>query len=189
MLATRMRLAASAPAAGAWELISTTTASDDATIDIINLSSDFVYKFFWYGLQPATDAQQLNIRTSTNNGGDWDAGASDYAWTTHEVPMTTSPSHLPGGDDADSRILVLLGPGSATNETADLEVTLFNPSGTEFTKFQWETTLFDSSFFDLWETITGAGVRLSAADVDGVRFFHTSGNIASGTLKVYGLRS
>jgi hypothetical protein len=37
--------------------------------------------------------------------------------------------------------------------------------------------------------VTGAGSRLSSADVDAIRFYFSSGNIESGTITMYGLRN
>ncbi len=172
-----------------WTLLSTTVASGDATIDITGLTSDyFAYKFIWYAIQPATDDRDIWMRTSSDNGISWDSAGSDYAWAVHEVSMATSPIHIVGGDSADSEISVIDSCGSATNETNDYEITLFNPSGTEYTKFKWEgfTVI---SVAAAAEHVTGAGVRLEAAAVNGVRFLFETGNIAQGTLKVYGVRA
>lgn len=171
-----------------WELLQTQTASGDATIDVIDvIGSHVMYKFFWYGFQPATDIQPFYLRTSTDNGGAWDAGVSDYAFSWHNVSMATSPVHSVAGDDADAQIQIMGNVGNAANELCDLEITLFNPSGTEYTKFKWEG--FRMNLTTVGLHVVGAGVRLSAADVTGVRFLFDTGNIASGTLKVYGLNA
>jgi len=173
----------------AWELLQTQVASASATIDVIDvITSDyFLYKFFWYAIKPTTDSRDLFMRTSTDNGGAWDGAASDYAWCTHRIAFEDQSTAVVG-DDADSEIELIPLAGSATNETSDLEVTLFNPSGTEFTKFKWE--LLYTNVQAEYRHLVGAGMRLSAADVTGVRFLFESGStIASGTLKVYGLRA
>ena len=174
-----------------WALLSTTVASADATIDVTGLNSDyFMYKFVWYGVQPDTESTtKFHIRTSSDNGASFDAGVSDYAWGNHRVSMTTSPAHDPEGDNADSEIQINGNDalGTNANELMDLEITLFNPSATEYTKVKWEGTYFDAGV--LGNHIVGAGVRLSAAAVDGVRFLYSTGNISVGTLKVYGVRA
>ncbi len=178
---------------GGWDFIKTQVASGNPTIDVINLSSDyFVYKFIWSGLAPATESTtKFYIRTSSTNGSTWDGGGTNYAWSNHRVSMTGSPAHDPEGDNSDSEIQINGNDalGTNANELMDLEITLFNPSGTEYTKFKWEGVYFDNAATPLGNHIIGAGVRLSAADVNGVRFLMSSGNIASGTLWVYGIKA
>ena len=178
---------------GGWDFIETQVASGDATIDVINLSSDyFVYKFIWYGVQPATESTtKFYIRTSSTNGSTWDGGSTNYAWANHRVSMATSPAHDPEGDNSDSEIQVNGNDalGTNANELMDLEVTLFNPAGTEFTKVKWEGCYFDSAATPLGNHIVGAGIRLSAAAVNGVRFIYSTGNIEVGTLWVYGIKA
>jgi len=171
-----------------WTLLSTTVASSDSTIDIINLSSDyFMYKFVWYGVKPSSDDVDFNIRTSSDNGSSWDSSSSDYAWIWHRVGATGSPAHLLVGDNADGEITVRDSNGNATNESSDWEITCFNPSGTEYTKFKWEGNQMNASTEG--NLIFGGGLRLSTTAVDGVRFLFDSGNIASGTLWVYGVKA
>jgi len=174
----------------AWELLSTTTASNDATIDITNLSSThFVFKFIWYGLDPVTDGAEFFMRTDSDNGASFDAGTSDYGWVHHHVEMDpTTPAHAVTGDNADSEIQLFVNHGSAANELGDIEITLFNPSGTEFTKVKWKGLYFNSAL-SRYAHVMGAGVRLSAANVDAVRFLYSTGNINAGTLKVYGIKA
>ncbi len=174
--------------AGVWDLLETVVASADTEVDIINLSSTyFAYKFIWSGLLPASDNVALWVRTDANNGASFDAAGSDYAWAGHSLSMQTSPIHSPTGDNADAQIEVSLGFGTNANELADIEVLLFDPSATEYTKLTFAATFMDAvprGFF-----VSGAGVRLSAALVDAVRFLFSTGNIEVGTLKVYGMRA
>ena len=179
---------------GSWSLVATYVAAGDATIDVIDLQSDFVYKFFWSDIQSATDQVHFWIRTSTDNGISWDAAGSDYAWSNHTVTLATSPGHVVQGDNSDSQIEVVGDSneghhlGNGANEDTVWEFTLFNPSGTEYTKLKWEG-FFTDQFTNVLVHSIGAGVRLSAADVTGVRFLMESGNIASGTLKVYAIKA
>jgi len=173
-----------------WEFIETQTASGDATIDVLGLSSHVVYKFFWSGLQPATESTtKFFMRTDSANGASFDAGTSDYSWVNHRISMTPTEAHDPEGDNADSEIQINGNDalGNAANELMDLEITLFNPSGTEYTKVKWEGLYLDSAATPLGNHLWGAGARRSAAAVDAVRFLYSTGNISTGTLKVYGL--
>ncbi len=176
-----------------WTLLSTTVASGDATIDITDLTDEYaMYKFVWTGLAPATESTtKFFMRTDSDNGASFDAGASDYAWSNHRVSMLVStPAHDPEGDDSDSEMQINGNDalGTNANELMDVEITCFNPSGTEYTKFKWEGMYFDAGATPLGNHIIGAGIRLSAALVDAVQFLYSTGNIEVGTLKVYGVR-
>ncbi len=176
-----------------WTLLSTTVVSGTPSeIDVINLSSDyFAYKFVWYAIKPATDGVDLYIRTSSD-GVSWDSTGSDYAWARHGGKIDTTPSHVVAGDNLDAQINTVIDKGAAANENADMEITLFNPSGTEYTKFIWNSIGRPSEDItgsvDPWRWI-GGGIRLEAAAVNGVRFLMSSGNITSGTLWVYGIKA
>ncbi len=176
--------------AGVWDLLETVVASSDATINITGLTSTyFTYKFIWVALVPSTNAVTFQARTSTDAGVSYDAGETDYAYTNHHLTMVTSPGHASIGDDLASALDLTLAfqIGTAFDELSDLEITLFNPSDTNFTKFTWDQVGIDQLATGV--SNVGAGMRLSAANVDSVRFLMSSGNIAEGTLKVYGQRA
>ncbi len=178
---------------GAWDLLETVVASNDATISITGLSSKhFLYWFVWSQIQPTTDAQ-LMIRTDSDGGASYDAAGGDYAYSNHQVSLeTTSPTHAVQGDNSHTHMIIAPDGspglfGSAADEDVDVDIILFNPSGTAFTKLTWEGCISseDGTFYHT----LGGGYRLSAADVDAVQFLFSAGNINTGTLKVYGLRA
>lgn len=181
----------SGSALGGWSLVASFVASSDATIDVIDLSSDFVYKFFWYGTQPSTDERFLWIRTSTDNGASFDAGGSDYAWVNQRISFQTAPLHSVDGDNADSEINfnTTTSMGNLSTQVSDYEITCFNPSDTGYTKFKWEGSVNNGDITPVRYLFTGAGVRLSAAAVNGVRFLYSTGNVLKGTLKVYAIKA
>jgi len=151
------------------------------------LSSDYyMYKFVWYGIQPVSDAR-FEMQTSSDNGVSFDSGASDYDYIAHQVTMATSPAHTVVGNDNATRIQFVEDAGNLANELIDLEITLFSPLRTEYTQIKFEGTSLDDTI--VGTHIIGGGVRLEAAAVNGVRFFFNTGNIATGTLKVYGVRA
>ncbi len=173
-----------------WTLLSTTVASGDATIDITGLTSDYyMYKFFWYGVQPSDDATIFFVAsTSTDNGSTFDAGGSDYEWANHEVSMATSPAHVVTGEEDNSAFAFhSVVSGNAANELSDFEITLFNPSATEYTKAV-HSGLHISSTGVIRHTM-GANARVDTTTVNAIQFKFTIGNIDLGTLKVYGVRA
>ncbi len=175
---------------GQWNLLETVVASGVGSVDVINLSSKyFAYKLIWNGLQAVSDNALFALRFSTDNGDNWDAGSSDYAQSSHRMNMATSPTTSLGGDEADDEIWVTLNDmGNASDELADFEFTLINPSETQETKIRWHGVQFDSGTEG--EHSIGGGVRFEAAAVNGIQFrFAIGGNISVGTLKIYGVRA
>lgn len=167
---------------GEWELINTYAPSAAASQAVTGFDSAVYtnYKIILEKITPATDAQELFMRTSTDGGSSFDSGASDYDWVVQTNGAATS-------DDADSEIAITgTTLGTAGNEYFSGEMLILNPGAAAFCDIQWEgggRTSAPGPF-----TAQGRGTRLAAADVNAVQFLFASGNIASGTMRFYGLR-
>ena len=136
---------------------------------------------------PATDGVNFYMRTSTNNGSSYDSGASDYKYNI--ARSNTSTATVSGvNDTADAQIVLNSSAlGSDTNEDLVGVVEIMNPSNTKFTRvtslINFETS---ANHIERCHTI---GERSSAADVDAIQFLFSSGNVESGTFKLYGLKA
>ena len=173
-----------------WELISTATASNDASINFTGLSSTYAaYKIIIARVTPATDNVFFRMRTSTDNGSSYDAGASDYAHVKFGGQMSTSATSFIKGDDADVGIELLANAGSDTNEDGALEVILYGHSIATHTAVTWVSSFKLHSAGGPGFALNGSGYRLSAADVDAIQFLYSSGNVESGEFYLYGLRA
>lgn len=174
------------PANQAYTLISTATASTSSEITFTGLSSTYAaYKIIITDVVPATDNVSFYLRTSTDNGSSYDSGASDYVWNWRFAVMGSSAGDT--GDAADSFISLGSSFGSDTNEAGSHEITLFNPSSTAYTRINFDNVASDINGAQVMRY--GSGVRLSAADVDAIQFIFSSGNIESGTFKLYGIKA
>lgn len=172
---------------GDWEKITSSTASSSATIDFTGLSSTYLaYRIVISNLQPASDGVNFNLRTSTDNGLNFDAGASDYQWC---KIVTTTSGDSDDVDTADSAIeIVGLGSlGSNTNEKCNCDILIFNPSATKFTKVIFVSHFFNTS--TTRESQQGGGYRQSTTAIDAIRFLMSSGNIATGNFVLYGMKA
>lgn len=177
-----------APSGGDWELLSSATASSSATVDFTLTgwtNSDYAaYMVVFANVAPATDGAVFWLRTSSDGGSSYDAGASDYAWV---VTGTAG-----GTDSADNQIS-LTGTGAASqhgngaNELASGHVMCFRPSASAYTHFAG--LMFSINASGTHQGRQCYGQRMSAADVDAIRFLFDSGNIASGEFRLYGLRN
>ena len=169
----------------AVHLIETQTASSSATIDFVLPSGYYKFVIVFTGLAPATDNVGFWMRTSTDGGSTFDSGAGAYSWA-HSIAQAASVSYA--GSNADTELVIKDGSlGNATNETSSGSVSVLNPSAATYTHVTYEasTMITDGTIRQL----AGAGFRASAADVDAIRFLMSSGNIASGTFKLYGWQS
>ena len=175
-----------------WQLLGSVTASSDRPAFTSGLSSTYrAYKIILENIVPTNDNSHLSLRTSTDGGSNYDQGASDYQWAINSLTATTGTGDGFQNSSGSTRIqLTDHQMGSATNEQLCGEVTLYNPAGTGFTMVHWSLTHLRAT--DGAVTLeTGAGARMSAADVDAIQFSTTGAaeTIASGALRLYGLRN
>jgi hypothetical protein len=168
-------------------LISTQTASASATIDFTGLNSTYnKYIVEISGVIPATDGSALWMRTSSNGGSSYDAGAADYSWG--YIALTAGSTVTQNTDSSDDSIELSADQGTDTNESGAFTVEIINPSATNFTKVLYRGT-WQNSGGALLMCYGGGGIRSSAADVDAIRFLYASGNIEAGVFKLYGVKA
>lgn len=167
-------------------LISTATASNSATVDFTGLSSTYdEYLIELLNVIPATDGQVIYMRTSTNGGSSYDAGASDYKYAI-QAHTSANAAANDGGTGTEIR-LTNNGLGSDVNEVgASFSIRVIRPSVAQYCQIHWVGGYVTDA--GLIVTAQGTAQRQSAADVDAIRFLIGSGNIESGEFKLYGLR-
>ena len=77
--------------------------------------------------------------------------------------------------------------GSDNDQSLGGEFFLFNPSSTTFVK-HFMCTIQGNNFNNFTETGFTAGYGNTTSAIDGIRFNFSSGNIDSGTIKLYGIK-
>lgn len=168
--------------ANSMTLISTATASSSATIDFTGLTSAYKnYKVIVNNAVPAS-ATNLCLRTSTNNGTSYDSGAGNY-YSTHTNSGNTTWNY---GQASDDRAYINLNSldNTSSNGGTSFTLTLPNPSAANIAT--WYITGFEYGT-DLGAFIGGGYRNQTTGAVNAIRFFAYSGNIASGTFKLYGI--
>lgn len=173
------------------DLLSTQSASSSATIDFVLTKWLQLYDRFelhFADVLVATDAVTLGLRTSTNGGSTYDAGGNDYNWLRTYADSST-PVNASDSDDTN----IMLNDPTATEalsnvagETASGTITLYNPRIAQRFKASWQMTFINASTNIAYAY--GVGVRVAATDVDAVRLLASSGNITSGSFRLYGIR-
>ena len=178
--------------AGGLILISSQTISSAvAAVDITSgIDSTYdEYEIHLSGFKPVTDNVGLYLRTSTDGGSTFDSGASDYGFTA--LNSRTNLNTLSTSGVSAATAIQLDGYHNvhtdANCDGVDGVVRIFRPSEAAYTRMYFavvnpRTALTDESYNQ------GMGVRASATDVDAIRLLFSSGNIASGTVRLYGVR-
>ncbi len=176
---------------GAWELVSSATASNSASIDFNGLSGVYIeYKVVITGLRPASSNTYLQIRTSTNNGVNFDSGSADYGWI---VMGLNGGGQNAIADGSDSVVKITGTEGStrvASDENADnaFEINLYDPMNpsTRTTMTFWGVGADND-----WGPIGwyGVGTRRAAEAVNAISIFMGTGNISIANAKLYGLKA
>jgi hypothetical protein len=190
----RMNAAATAPE---WAtnhapvLLASKTASASATLDFIEMNNALYsrYRLVPKGLKPATDGVSLQLRFSTDGGATYDAGASAYRWSS--IGRTDNGTNENSESGADTAINIsgtsgnaILG-NAAGEDGVNGEIVIFNaPSATLKTCITVQLMTWNTAGRTL--TVVGAGAQATAADTDALRLLMSTGNIASGTVELWG---
>jgi hypothetical protein len=147
------------------------------------------YEFRISGLVPVTNNVNLFIRTSTNGGATYDAGATDYSyafWQSEHV--NTVGVHTSGGSAGEVAIAVLSGGIASGLSGLSGEVSLPYPHEARPAALSFRGMYVAGAGGNPVRSFHGTGRRSASADVDAIRFLFGSGNIASGRITMYGLR-
>jgi hypothetical protein len=184
-----------------WDVLSetpgytllTTNNTGGATMDFTqHINSRFnSFLLSLVNVRPVNDDQGFWLRVSEDAGANWKSGASDYDWATISRSGATSNVN---NDTADSEIELIdssfgagLGVGNATTEALNGEVYFYNPSGTAQHKrfkahLSWSNANGNAGIADT------TGIYKSANAITGVQFLFETGNITSGSIRLYGLK-
>lgn len=168
------------------ELLETQTAADDASIDFTSNIDDTYEKYIieFNDVIPATDGQQLRVRTSTD-AANFDTGASDYEFT-QTYQASSAASATDNESTGSNYVPITHTTGSAAGENCSGTLEIYAPASASFTAFSCRSVGFDASG-NLYRNLSG-GARKAAEDVNGIRLYFGSGNITSGEFKLYGVK-
>lgn len=171
----------------AWELISSVTASNSATVDFssLDLTNYAAIRIVCANVIPATDNVSFYMRLST--GGAFKSGASDYQFTGLVTDSGTSEITASLGA-AQIRFNGTGTVGNNTNEQINEIVDIIQPSNASVYKMiRYQGAQLNPSTALLQHS--GGGLFLFTTAIDGIRFLMSSGNITSGKFYLYGMRT
>jgi hypothetical protein len=179
-------------ATGSMVLISSQTASSSASISFTSgITSTYKeYQFYFINIRPATDNVTLSFNLSTDSGSNYNVtktssffraynaegggdeglgyqGAFDLAQSTSYQPITN-------------------GLGNGADENGGGFMSLFNPASTTYVKHYIAiTNVYEQSNYSMAGYTAGYGNTTSA--INAINFQMSSGNIADGTILMYGI--
>ena len=191
--------AASFPA-GAMTLIKTLTASSSATLSFVDGSSDVVldntypiYLFKFFNMHPASAGTNFRVNFSADTGSNYNVTKTTTVFKAehHENDSAASIGYETGQDLAQStnpQMFMIL--DNANDSGGSGELFLFNPSSTTFVKhFIANGTGFVVDGGNPKQyTMYASGYGNTTSAIDAVQFSMASGNIDSGTIKLYGIK-
>ena len=184
---TALQPASLTGANGASEvLLATYTPTAVASLDITSVLSS-TYDFYTIEITdvlPATDGASIYLLTSTDNGSSWTTSSGAYAYAVGLGNGTGGYSDI--GSSSSTQIQLNSSCSNTANETSSLELKVWNPNSSSYKQFSWSGSYFSAAGSLYW--FTGAGKRLSTSVINAVQLKYSSGNIASGTVRVYGRR-
>ena len=172
---------------GMYEFISTTdVTSGVAQVDFTSFSTDYSdFKIVIQNVHTTTDNQEFKLRFFNNAGSIIDSSIYQWSFDGADTGAFQNDSNGNGTDHA------VLGKavGSATYESASLEVTIYDVHETVDWKHFMFTQTYATTGAEYGYAFGGGFSKYHNSDnysVSGVRFFWNSGNIASGRFSLYG---
>lgn len=173
-----------------YVLLATTNASNNATISFDGYFSSTYknYKILISGLKPATDNTSFRMRFRISNA---DVSSLNYVvgWVGIQVINTSSTSQQITGDYNSNSVGLFDNAESGANEPSILELTLFDPLATDSYKRMFGNLVSTNNDSTSWQIRNIFGTLRSATTaLSGFSFFFTSGNVSTGTFKLYGIK-
>ena len=168
----------STTASGASEVAFTSSHFDNSTYSS--------YEFRFLNLKTNSDGDTFYSKTSTNGGSSYDTGY-DFSVMESNTNAGTDYTDVEAENNNFIQLTTSSNVGSATNESLSGRFYLFNPGATEYTHSNWHISYQDDQAGVYWTNAMGSARRLSAADVDAIKFEYGSGTI-TGTIIMYGIK-
>jgi len=170
-----------------YQLLASAAAASSAAIDFTaHITSGFnEYLITVTNLVPATNASDLWFRVSTDGGSTFKAGASDYGYA--QGGGSSGAAAYNNGSGAGAQIAMAFGLSNAgASRPLSGEIRIFGPASSSEKMITWHFGFVDSA--GVWRYAMGAGSYNATTVIDAFRLMMSSGNIASGTIALYGLR-
>ena len=182
-----------AAASGGLTLLEQHTAAGSASLDFTTAFTSAYDEYLIEGINliPATNGVLPWIRFSTDGGASYDAGAN-YQWATSIQTPAGGTGFTAVASATGASAIVPSGTGNVANTAIGgglrFSARLFDPlSAAAHKALIGEGTFRNSGDSNHYRTNFG-GYYASATAINALRFLFSSGNITSGTIRIYGLK-
>jgi hypothetical protein len=179
-------------ATGNMVLISSQTANNSASISFTTgISSTYKeYQFYLINIKAATAIVEFQFNLSTDAGSNYNVTKTTTCFKTRldESGSNGELAYRTDFDLAQSTAFQSLSreQGSASDESLSGSIQLFNPSSTTYVKHFIATTNYTNNY-SVCEGFYVAGYGNTTSAVNAIQFKFSSGNIADGTILLYGI--
>jgi hypothetical protein len=167
-------------------LLGEVAASASATVDLESLISSTYehYAVDLIDIVPASDGVDLRMLVSEDNGTSYKTGASDYTYGLHQV--TNGGVESTAGDTASDYMLVGSILSNVGSRSFSGQLHLWNPSSGRHKYMTGQFARTNNAGTGALHNLLGQYVGTTNA-YNAVRFLMSSGNITSGTFRIYGV--
>jgi len=174
---------------GSWNLISTTTISSDATVTVSGLDSTYVnYVMILNSIHPASNDVYLNARAIISGS---PYTTSNY-FSIIEHSRTGNASNEFDNNEGYSHWMLTHdgeGMGNGNADSLNMIINIYNPSGTTFEKQIQTQAVYNNA---MTNNMTSRSYSMNAIHstspaFTGIQFYFSSGNMDTGTIKLYGI--
>ena len=176
---------------GSMVLISTSTASSSSTIDITSgidsTYKEYIFKFI--DIHPASNSVDFLVNFRDGSSAYDATKTTTFFRAVHDEGDSYTVLQYEANDDlaqSTGAQLLAVGVGNDNDQSCSGFLHLFNPSNTTFVK-HFISTFSNNNASDYLNNTYIAGYCNVTAAIDGVQFSFSSGNIDSGTIKLYGV--
>ena len=185
-------------ATGSMTLIKTLTASSSATLDFLNGSSNVVldgtykeYVFKFYDIHPASNNVQFSFQVDTGTNTNYNQTITSTFFDAYheEADGDSGLTYRTAYDQAQGTAFqpISLQTGNGNDECFSGALHLFSPSSTTFVK-HFMSYGNDYVYADYSSNPRNAGYVNTTTALTRIQFKFSSGNIDSGTIKMYGIK-
>jgi hypothetical protein len=171
---------------GSFVLVEEHTASNSAALQFTTgITSTYdEYVLVIQELVPQNSGDNLLLQVSSNGGSTYDTGAN-YSW--NRLSFNSSQTGSAGSSSASS-IILQVNASSGTGNSVSGTIHLTNPLGTSLNKaFYGQMQAIDSTGPNLLGNMVAALYMVSANAVNAFQLVFSTGNVASGIARLYGL--
>ena len=180
-------------AQGKMTLLQTQTASSSSSIDFTsNIDSTYpIYLFKLINIHGATDDTQFKFQGNASGGSGFNETITSTYFKSgqNEAGSYSILGYGTGSDQAQGTSYQTISEnmGNANDECGSGELFLFNPSDTTFVKHFLVRFQHQQHASQSYDSYT-AGYFNTTSAIDEISFKFASGNIDSGTIKLYGIK-